>query len=230
MGAVPRAPRAQVSAPRSFFIRTAGHEVVGGDLDRLGIRQGAGLGAVVAPLGEPAPGLHVDRVAHLAPEDHEVLVPGREVGDRDGAQERLRVGVLGVGEQLVRGRQLHALPEVHHHDLVGDVLHHAHVVGDEHVGQAQFLLQVHEQVQDLGLDGHVQGGDRLVADDELGVEGEGPGDADALAAPAVQLVGVGVGVAPGQAHEVHERAGPVVGLRSGLVLAVDEHVLRDDSR
>ena len=151
-----------------------------------------------------------------------------KVGHGDGAQQGLGVGVLGVGEEFVGGGHLHALPQVHHHDLVGDVLHDAHVVGDEQVGQAQFLLQVHEEVEDLGLDGDVQGRDRLVADDELGVEGEGAGDADPLAPAAVQFVGVGVGVAPGQAHQVHEVGGPVVGLGPGPVQAVDEHELGDD--
>ena len=33
---------------------------------------------------------------------------------------------------------------------------------------SQLLLQVHEQVDDLGLDRHIQGGDALVTDDQLG--------------------------------------------------------------
>ena len=55
--------------------------------------------------------------------------------------------------------------------------HGGQVVGNEHVGQALLLLQVLHEVQDLGLDGHVQSGDRLVADHEGGVEGDGAGTA-----------------------------------------------------
>ena len=45
-------------------------------------------------------------------------------------------------------------------------------------------LQVVEQVEDLGLHRHVEGRDRLVADEEVGLEHEGPGDADPLALAA----------------------------------------------
>ena len=68
--------------------------------------------------------------------------------------------------------------------------HDREVVGDEEVGEAQLLLEVLEEVEDLGLDGDVEGRDGLVADDELRVEGEGAGDADALALAAGELVGV----------------------------------------
>ena len=56
----------------------------------------------------------------------------------------------------------------------------------------ELRLQILQQVQDLSLDGHVQRGHRLVADDELGLQGQRPGDAHPLAAAAVQLVGIGV--------------------------------------
>ena len=45
----------------------------------------------------------------------------------------------------------------------------AQVVGDEQVGQPHLLLQVLKHVDDLRLDRHIQRGDRLVTDDELGV-------------------------------------------------------------
>ena len=79
---------------------------------------------------------------------------------------------------------------LHDDDVVGDLAHDGQVVGDEQVGQLQLGLQVGQQAQDLGLDQHVQGGDRLVEDDDLRLEGEGPGDGDALALTAGELVGV----------------------------------------
>ena len=54
------------------------------------------------------------------------------------------------------------------------------------------LLQVLHQVEDLGLDGHVEGRHRLVGHDQLGLEGQGPGQADPLALAAGELVGVAV--------------------------------------
>ena len=54
-------------------------------------------------------------------------------------------------------------------------------------------LHVLEQVEDLRLHRHVEGGDRLVADDQLRVEHERAGDADALALAARELVGPAIG-------------------------------------
>ena len=58
--------------------------------------------------------------------------------------------------------------------------HHGEVVGDEQVAQTTLRLQVHQQVQDLTLDRHIECGDRLVADDQLRLQGQGASDADAL--------------------------------------------------
>jgi hypothetical protein len=54
-------------------------------------------------------------------------------------------------------------------------------MGDEQVGDAEPLLQILEQVDDLRLDRHVKGGDRLVGDDQARLERDGAGYADALA-------------------------------------------------
>ena len=93
----------------------------------------------------------------------------------------------GVGEQLLGGRGLDDPAEVHHRDPVADVADHREVVGDEEVGQAELVLQVDEQVDDLRLDRHVEGGDRLVADDQLRAQGQCPGHADALPLAAGEL-------------------------------------------
>jgi len=68
------------------------------------------------------------------------------------------------------------------------VADHAQVVGDEQIGQTQLVLQVLQQVDDPGLDGDIQGRDRLVADDKLWIGGQSAGDADALPLPAGELV------------------------------------------
>ena len=104
-------------------------------------------------------------------------------------------GCLGLAYSSERARLLHDPAQVHHRHLVGEVLDDGQVVGDEQVGDAPLLLQVVQQVQDLALDRHVQGRDGLVADDEVGRQGQGPGDADALALPAAELVRVADGVA-----------------------------------
>ena len=60
--------------------------------------------------------------------------------------------------------------------------HDRQVVGDEQVGQAELLLQILEQVDDLRLDRNVERRDRLVADDQLRRHRERASDADAAGA------------------------------------------------
>ena len=57
-------------------------------------------------------------------------------------------------------------------------------------GHAELLLEVAQQVEDLGLDGDVERGGRLVGDDQARVAGDRPGDQDALRHAAGQLVRV----------------------------------------
>ncbi len=57
---------------------------------------------------------------------------------------------------------------VHDRDLVGQGAHHPQVVGDEEVGHVVAALQVAQQFDDLGLDGHVQGAGRFVEHQEAG--------------------------------------------------------------
>ena len=108
------------------------------------------------------------------------------VGDRDRRHERLRVRVARVAEELLAVGQLDDAAQVHHRDAIADVLDHAHVVGDEEVGQPELALEVLEQVEDLGLDRDVERGHRLVADDEVRLEDQRAGDADALALAAAR--------------------------------------------
>ncbi len=92
------------------------------------------------------------------------------------------------------GRGLHDPAEVHDRDPVGDVPDHRQVVRDEQVGQAELLLQVLQQVDDAGLDRHVQRRHRLVEDQHLRPQRERAGDADALPLAAGELVRVPVAV------------------------------------
>ena len=82
---------------------------------------------------------------------------------------------------------------LHDDDLVGERADDAEVVRDEDVGEAVLRLQPAQQVDDLHLDGHVEGGGRLVEDDELRLQDHRAGDGDALALAAGELVRVAVG-------------------------------------
>ena len=64
------------------------------------------------------------------------------------------------------------------------------VVGDQHDRHAGSLLQLAQQVQDLGLGRHVQGGGRLVGDQQFRVGRQRHRDHRPLAQAAAELVGV----------------------------------------
>ena len=152
------------------------------------VSQSSGLpeaGAQPAAGVEPAPGRRIGRRGHVALEDEPLLAdPSGRGWARPTGARRCRGG--GAARRARRRRPARRPAEVHHPDPVADVLDDREVVGDEQVGQAELLLEVVEQVQDLALDRHVERRDRLVADDELGVQGERPGDADALALAAAR--------------------------------------------
>ena len=121
----------------------------------------------------------------------------RGVEMRDRAQQALGVGMAGIVEQVGGGRLLDLAAGVHHHDAVGVLGDHAHVVGDQHDGGAVGLLQLAHQVEDLGLDGDVERRGRLVGDQHLRIARQRHGDHDALAHAARHLVRVGVDAAFG---------------------------------
>jgi hypothetical protein len=110
----------------------------------------------------------------------------------------------GLSVELVPAGQLDDLAQVHDRDPVADVPDHGQVVRDHHVGQVQLVLQVLEQVDDLGLDRHVERGHRLVGDDQLGPQRQGAGDPDALPLATGELVRVAVVVLGAEAHQLEQ--------------------------
>jgi len=68
-----------------------------------------------------------------------------------------------------------------------------------------------EQVHDIGLGQHVQGGGRLVQDHQVGHRHQRHGDGHPLAHPAAQLEGVAVDKIDRHAHPLEHRLGVVQG-------------------
>ena len=73
-------------------------------------------------------------------------------------------------------------------------------MGDEQVGDAALLLQMAQQVEHLGADGHIQSRDGLVGNDKLRLHDQGAGNADALALAAGELMRETGGEFRQQAH------------------------------
>src|SRR5712671_1158308 len=144
-------------------------------------------------MKDATPG-RVHRAWHLALDGLErtFRLDGR-IGYRDRRQQRLGVGVERVVEELVARRQLDDAAEIHDRDALAQMPYDREVVGDEQVGQAEPFAQILEQVDDLGLNRHVERRHGLIADDELRLHRERPRDPDALALAARHLVGVAVG-------------------------------------
>lgn len=129
----------------------------------------------------------------------------------------------GVGIAL-----LDQAPEIHDPDPPAEMADDAEVMGDEEVGQPEGLLQFLQQVDDLGLDRDVERRHRLVADDEVGLEGERTGDADPLPLPARHLVRVALGDAARQAADVEQAMDLALASRAVEVDVVDDERLGQD--
>ena len=63
------------------------------------------------------------------------------------------------------------------------------------IGQPEALLEIFcSRLDDLRLDRDVERRHRLVADDQIGIDGQRAGDADTLALPAGELVRIAPGM------------------------------------
>ncbi len=101
-------------------------------------------------------------------------------------------------------------------------------MADEEHRQAETGAEVLQQVQDLGLHGDIERGDRLVGDDQLWLHGERPGDADALALAAGEFMWIAVGMLRLQADELQEFGDAPAALRAAGE-AVGVQRLADDA-
>ena len=138
-----------------------------------GRERAAGRG--VAHVRRPA----LDRDQRLA---LAIVDPGHRV------QEAHRVRVRRRLEQVAGRRGLDDEPGVHDVDPVGHPGDHAQVVGDEDERRAGLGREAGDELQDLGLDRHVEGGRGLVRDHQLRLEGQRHRDHHALAHAARELV------------------------------------------
>ena len=123
------------------------------------------------------------------------------------ADEALGGGVLRGGEDVVGVAELDDAPCLHHRDAVGQRAHHLHLVGDQHDGQPELLVDPAQQRQDLAGGLRVQRAGRLVGEQDARAGGQCAGDAHALLLPARELLDVGVRLV-GEADEVQQLGDP----------------------
>ena len=94
-------------------------------------------------------------------------------------------------QHLVDAALLDDAPRVHDRHAVGESGHHREIVGDPDQRHLPLAAQALHLVEDLGLDGHVEGGGRLVRDDQVRLVQHGDGDDHPLAHASGELVGIG---------------------------------------
>ena len=108
----------------------------------------------------------------------------------DAVEQGLGVGMLRGAEDLLHGALFNEPAVEHDEDAVGKVGDDAEIVGDEEDGHAELFPKVAEEVEDLGLNGDVEGGGGLVRDEKAGFAGQGHGDHGTLLHAPGELVGV----------------------------------------
>ena len=96
-------------------------------------------------------------------------------------------------------------------------------MGDQQIGQGLLFPQVQQQIDDLGLNGHIQRRNGLVAQQQPGLHRQRTGDADALAHTAGELVGIAVDAGGVQTHLLHQGLHLLSALRLTGVQVVDVH-------
>src|SRR5215213_1121311 len=186
---------------------------------------------VRASGSELAPLRQREQARHSAFDRFEPAHPQPLFGQaRHGPKQPLGVGMLRRVKYISHARVLDYAARVHDGDPVGGFGDDPEVVRDEEDRQVEFLPEPPEQLEDLRLNGHIEGGRGLVGDQQFGVTGERHGDHHALAHASRELVRVilraalavrdldprhhldrfGPGPPPGQLFVLHYRFGDLV--------------------
>ena len=95
-------------------------------------------------------------------------------------------------QHLFRPALLDNPAQIHDSNIVRQVIHHRKIVGDEQVGNAEFTLQMFEQIQYLRLHRHIKRGSWLVADQQLWLHGQRTGNGNPLPLPAGKFMRITV--------------------------------------
>ena len=96
------------------------------------------------------------------------------------------------------------------------MLYDREVMSNEEISRTELVLELLQQVQNLGLNGHIQSGNRLVADNQLGLKRKCTGNADTLTLAAGKLMRIAVNVLGVQSDNVEKLADTL----NALLLAV----------
>ena len=83
------------------------------------------------------------------------------------------VGVVVLDQDILGPALLHDLPAVHHGDVAAGLRHGGDVVGDHDNADIELILEPRQQLDDLALGHHIQGGGWLVGNEDLRAANQG---------------------------------------------------------
>ena len=118
--------------------------------------------------------------------------------------------MTGLAEDCVDRARLDDFTLIQHADLVCHIRDHAQIVRDDHHGHTKLALQLHDELQNLRLNGHIKCGRRFVGDQQHRVTYQSHGDHRALPQTAREFKRIGlygsrrVGK-PNQPQHLHHR-------------------------
>ena len=170
----------------------AGGPVVGPDLEQVRLGGAAVVDGKWAARGERAAGRQRGQRRRCAGYRHQACaLRGVQAGHR--AEKPCGVRHSAVTVQLLDRCDLDGSSGVHHQCPVRELGDHTEVVGDDQNACAGDVARGLEHVEDLRLHRDVQGGGRLVADQQIGIVGDRDGDDHTLSFAAGQFMGEGPG-------------------------------------
>jgi hypothetical protein len=101
-----------------------------------------------------ATGRRRDKARHLA--NNDAVSDAAGIGTRHGVQQRLRVGMLRRSEERILLRKLDDRSGIDHGDAMRNGANDGKVVRDEQITDAEAVLHVHQQIDDLRLHRNIE--------------------------------------------------------------------------
>jgi hypothetical protein len=120
------------------------------------------------------------------------------------------------------------LAHAHDGDMGGQLRDHGEAMRDQQIGEMKLLLQFLKEQKYLRADGHIEGRDGLIGNDERRAKNQGAGDANALTLSAGEFVGIAIHGIVGKANAAEEVRGASEALGTGKFWLVNRQRFGND--
>src|SRR4030042_3648333 len=100
------------------------------------------------------------------------------------------------------------MTKVHHRNRITEIADNIKVMGDKQVAHSQGLLQLLEEIDDLGLYGYIKRRHRLVTDDQRRIDAQGARTTSPRSLPAAELMGIQISRVRLHSHHLQELRHP----------------------